>query len=275
MAPTHLESVFTKQLMASVADRSPLRIFVILALVYSQSLRQTPLGWQANDLERAHLRLHGVVGLLLVVLSAELGSLIVFVEEGARLVQAATSSTHTDFHMRLVWVQSVELRIRGAALAIVRLLGVLNVVVLVRHRIVEDSPVLMRFQNALISFNEVIRIEALVVDADLLHLLGVEVELNVSLAVEDLVADWATGDLAEPAVNALLVVYVEAAEHAAAALIRDRLEADHTVVDEVLAIFHSDQDHLYLCVGLLDEPLVNLVVRTCNQSLGPRTSIAA
>ena len=122
----------------------------------------------------------------------------------------------------------------------------------------------MRLEQLAVLVDEVVRVEALIVDADLLHFLLVKVVLDVLLAVEDLVANGAAGYLLEPLVDALPVVDVEAAEHAAPRLVGDGLEADHAVAHEVLAVLHSYQDLLYFSVGLLVKPILNLVISSRN-----------
>ena len=127
----------------------------------------------------------------------------------------------------------------------------------------EDAAVLVRLQQFSILVDKMVGVEALIVDADLLHLLFVQVGFDVSLPVEYFVANGATSDLFEPPVDAIFVVDMETTKHSALTLIDYRLEADDAVTDHVFAIFHADQYLLYLCVGLRCEPLVDLILRAC------------
>lgn len=150
-----------------------------------------------------------------------------------------------------------------------------HVLMLVRHSIVKYPSELMWLQQVLVALDQVIRVEALVVHANLLHLLFIEVESYVFLPIEDLVADGAAGYLVEPAIDALLMVDVEAAEHAARALVGDGLEANDAVVDEILPILHPNEGDFYLGVGLCHEPVVDSVSGASYESttLGRSASI--
>lgn len=113
-----------------------------------------------------------------------------------------------------------------------------------RLRILEDTPIRSTLQEQELSVDQVVRVEALVVDRDLLHLFLIKVELDCLLRVEHFVADGARVLLLEPSIDALLMVDVEAAEHAAHGLVLDLLHANDTFADHVLAILHSNKRDL-------------------------------
>lgn len=131
----------------------------------------------------------------------------------------------------------------------------------------------MRFQQFTVLVYQVIGVEALVIHTNLLHLFLVKVGFDISLPVENLITNRAAGNLFEPAVDAIFVVDVEAAQHSALALIDYWLKADNAVTDHVLTIFHTDEDLLYLGVGLRSEPLINLILGACYHRLILRTSL--
>lgn len=134
---------------------------------------------------------------------------------------------------------------------------ILHVLMLVRHGIVKYPSELMRLQQVLVALDQVIRVEALVVLTDLLHLLFIEVESYVFLPIEDLVANGAASYLVETVINRLFMVDVEAAECVARALVGDGLEANDAIVGEMLPIHHANEGDFDLRVGLGHEPVID------------------
>lgn len=84
-----------------------------------------------------------------------------------------------------------------------------------------------------------------------------EVDFDIALSMENFVAHWATGNLLEPAVNALVVEDVEAAKHSTRVVVRDGAQANDAVTHKVLFVFHPDQNGLNLPVSLLWECLLD------------------
>jgi len=85
----------------------------------------------------------------------------------------------------------------------------------VRHGVLKYTPELIGGQKFRLSKDDVIGVEAFVINADLLHFVLVEVDLNVLLRLEYLVAHRATRYLLKPVVDAFVVENMEAAQDTA------------------------------------------------------------
>ena len=132
--------------------------------------------------------------------------------------------------------------------------------ILVWHRIQKRPSQLIGLQQLRLPCNNVIRVEALVVDTDRVHLVLLQINLDVVLAGKSLVAHRTTCIVQQPVINALWMENVEAAEHSALWIILDRFNADDAFLDEIFSIFHAYKCFFQFLVCFWWEVLVDGVL---------------
>jgi hypothetical protein len=84
-----------------------------------------------------------------------------------------------------------------------------------------------------------------------------EVNLDIFLKMENLIAHRTACNLVEPAVDAFVVKNMEAAQHPTLILIFDGTKADDAITYKILFVFHPYQNGLDLCISLLGKHFLN------------------
>jgi len=121
---------------------------------------------------------------------------------------------------------------------------------LVRHCEVENSAVLVGVEDVRFPHKNVLWVKAFVIHTYLLHLVLVEVNLNVFLRLENFIAHRAACTFNQPAIDAVLVENVEAAQYPAHRRVINRIHAYYALLHEVFTVLHPDQAGFYILVRL-------------------------
>lgn len=113
--------------------------------------------------------------------------------------------------------------------------------------------------------DDVIGEEAFVVHTDGVHLVPLQIQLDVLSSLKRLVAHWTTGIVSQPLVNTGVMVNVEAAQHLAVRIVNNGLHAYDALLHHELSVLHSNQNLLQFIVLLRWETLVYLQPCTQNE----------
>ena len=216
---------------------------------------------ESDDFERSHLLLAVGAHRNVVVLFAELVFEIVLLHSSAANVETVAPPSELDPLLLSVFHERVQFGVVRILIALGHLQLVIQKVMLVRHRKLEHLAVLVWHENFRFAHDDVVRIEVLVIDADLLHLMLKKINFDVIFMGESLVAHGAARNFDQPIVDAISMENVEAGEHAAVRLVHDRIEADDALRNEVFPVLHSYKGRFDFLVGRLREAALNFEMR--------------
>lgn len=109
------------------------------------------------------------------------------------------------------------------------------------------------FKNIVFTVHQSIRIEALIVNTDLLKFFFIKVKFNVFSIFKNFVTDRAACIFNKPSINAFFMINMKAAQHSTNTIIFDGIEANNTILYKIFACLHSYKCNFNVFVQLLQK----------------------